>query len=96
MADPPRRIAGIALAALLAACSAPGPAPDELRLAGEALGTAYRVAIPRPLPAPAAALAAAVDRELELVDKLMSTYREDSELVRLNRHAADSPFPVSA
>ncbi len=96
MADAPRRIAGIALAALLAACSAPGPAPDELRLAGEALGTAYRVAIPRPLPAPAAALAAAVDRELELVDKLMSTYREDSELVRLNRHAADSPFPVSA
>ena len=59
------------------------------------MGTSYRVTVPEPLPATAAALAAIAVSELERVDALMSTYREDSELSRFNRHDSTDPFPVS-
>ncbi len=38
----------------------------------------------------------AVAEALEAVDANMSTYREDSELSRFNRHPGADPFPVSA
>jgi thiamine biosynthesis lipoprotein len=36
-----------------------------------------------------------VEAELAGVDERMSTYRDDSELSRFNRAAADVPFPIS-
>ena len=60
------------------------------------MGTVYRVTVPQPLPVAADELLSAVTEQLERVDALMSTYREDSELSALNRHATADAFPVSA
>lgn len=59
------------------------------------MGTTYAVTVSGLRPDLRPAVEAAVDRELELVDTLMSTYRPDSELSRLNRHPAGQPFPLS-
>ena len=60
------------------------------------MGTVYRVTVPRPLPVADSELLSAVRTQLERVDSLMSTYREDSELSALNRHDSIDAFPVSA
>lgn len=60
------------------------------------MGTAYRVTLPRPLPVADGELLSAVRTQLERVDSLMSTYREDSELSALNRHDSVDAFRVSA
>lgn len=59
------------------------------------MGTVYRVTVPRPLPVAAGELSSAVAAQLEQVDALMSTYREDSELSALNRHDSSDGFPIS-
>jgi len=60
------------------------------------MGTRYSVKVAAALDAPARArAAAAIEAQLALVDRLMSTWRDDSEIMRLNRHAAGDPFPVS-
>lgn len=59
------------------------------------MGTVYRVTVPRPLPVAAGELSSAVAEQLEQVDALMSTYREDSELSALNRHDSSDWFPIS-
>ena len=60
------------------------------------MGTVYRVTVPRPLPVTDGDLLSAVAAQLEEVDALMSTYREDSELSALNRHDSIDAFPLSA
>lgn len=59
------------------------------------MGTAYRVTLPRPLPVADGELLSAVRTQLERVDSLMSTYREDSELSALNRHDSPDAFAIS-
>ena len=59
------------------------------------MGTRYRVTVPEPLPAAADEISLAVRAALERVDALMSTYREDSELSALNRHAANRAMRMS-
>ncbi len=60
------------------------------------MGTTYRVLVPLPVPAVGAELAEATAAALDRVDRLMSTYRPDSELSRFNAHASMEPFAVSA
>jgi thiamine biosynthesis lipoprotein len=85
----------LALAAALA-CADPCPR-DRLELAGETMGTRWSatVACPSPSlrPAPLEAELAGV---LARIDARMSTWREDSELSRFNRHAGTDWFAVSA
>ena len=59
------------------------------------MGTSYSVTLPGADPGEEGSVSAAVRAELELVDARMSTYREDSELSRFNRHASSEPFPLS-
>ncbi len=59
------------------------------------MGTSYRVTVPATSSSDESLLRAAVRAELELVDGLMSTYRPDSELSRLNRHRSSEPFHLS-
>jgi len=83
---------------LLASCA---PATDERPLAafeGETMGTYYRVKVAgeemteeRRRTVHEAAVA-----EMEAVNSRMSTYLEDSEISRFNRHPEASPFTVSA
>jgi thiamine biosynthesis lipoprotein len=69
---------------------------EQVTIRGEALGTSYSIKLIGPRGAlNETALAQAAKEELDRVDALMSTYRDDSELMRLNRAAADEWFPVS-
>jgi thiamine biosynthesis lipoprotein len=67
--------------------------PVELFLAGPTMGTRYTVKVVAPGPVSEesrTALETGIGRVLELVDSAMSTWREDSELVRFNRHGTES------
>jgi len=81
----------------LATCSR---APDRPlhRFEGETMGTTYSVQLAgrRLAPGERERLEELVRSTLAAVDARMSTFREDSELSRLNRHASVEPFPVSA
>ena len=80
---------------LALACDAP-PASEVLEIGGETMGTRFAVAVVRPPPALThAALEALTAQVLAGVDERMSTYRDDSELVRFNRSRSTRWFPVS-
>lgn len=72
--------------------------PVHAEFTGRTMGTTYSVKIAQEdfSQAARAELAGAIADRLERVDALMSTYREDSELSRFNRHASLEPFVVSA
>jgi thiamine biosynthesis lipoprotein len=61
------------------------------------MGTAYQVKVARESLAEArrAEIEATILAELDLTNELMSTYVDDSELMRLNRAAAEEPFALS-
>lgn len=85
---------GVALAALCG-CASREPSPPALELAGATMGTSYRVTLPG-APQDDGAIGAAVRQALDRVDALMSTYRADSEVSRLNRHESSEPLSISA
>ena len=93
---------GGAGALALAGCGprAPQPSDRPLQFGGETMGTRYVVKIAGAAAAMGAArrerLAADVHAALEDVDRRMSLYRPDSELMRFNRHASTAPLPLSA
>lgn len=65
-------------------------------LVGETMGTTYNIKLGRQLTETERdAIDAAVERVLERIDSLMSTYRDDSELMRFNRHRSTTPFEAS-
>jgi thiamine biosynthesis lipoprotein len=67
-------------------------------LEGKTMGTTYHVKIVARSPEESArivALQGEIDARLEQVNDEMSTYRDESELSRFNRHASSEPFPAS-
>ena len=86
------RAALLALAAFAAACA---PPPDPTwTLDGEAFGTRWTVRIRGP-ETDAPSVRAAIEAELDAVDRSMSNWRDDSELSRLNASESTDPQPVS-
>ncbi len=81
-----------ALAAFTFAC-APSPEPTWT-LDGEAFGTRWTVRIRGP-ETDAPSVRAAIEAELDAVDRSMSNWRGDSELSRLNASESTDPRPVS-
>jgi len=75
---------------------APKP-PSAVEFTGSSMGTIYSVKVAvSDLPAESrGAIQQVIEARLDRVDRLMSTYRPDSELSRFNRHAANVPFPVA-
>ncbi|MFG0335460.1 MAG: FAD:protein FMN transferase [Maioricimonas sp. JB049] len=70
---------------------------ELVSLSGETMGTTWHVKLTLPVEQPDSdALRAGIDETLERVNDQMSTWREDSELSRFNRHESDSWFEVSA
>jgi thiamine biosynthesis lipoprotein len=72
-------------------------APARFVLSGQAMGTTWSVVL-NPVDRSSAdprRARTAVDTQLAATDRLMSTWREDSELSRFNRHASTAPFPLS-
>ena len=89
-----RRAAVFALMALAcAACASPPPNPSWT-LDGEAFGTRWTVQI-RGAEADADAVRAAIEAELDAVDRSMSNWRSDSELSGLNGSESTEPLPIS-
>lgn len=92
------RGARLALAGALgvAACGGPLPTAEPVELSGPTMGTRYSVRLSGPLDGQARRSAvAAIAGELARVDELLSTWRDDSEISRLNRQPPGEPFPVS-
>ncbi len=80
---------------LLAACGTPegASAPSYGAIQGQALGTTWSVRWAPVEALDAATAQATTDRVLAEVDAGMSTWRDDSEIMRVR--AADGPLPVS-
>jgi FAD:protein FMN transferase len=78
--------------------TAAAPAPlEELRLAGRAQGTTYHVHAYRPAPGapPTEVVETRVTEELDHIDRLMSSWRDDSEIERFNAAPAGTPFVLA-
>ncbi|MCE2390602.1 MAG: FAD:protein FMN transferase [Proteobacteria bacterium] len=96
-----RALLGIALLVLVAASAYrlwwTPPPPAVRELSGPSMGTTWSVKLAAPEldAAQRAELDWAVRDVLERIEQLASTYREDSELSRFNRHRSPEPFPAS-
>jgi len=102
MIDFTRRKTTLALGALAAAPLSAGCSDRTrtglLAFSGATMAGAYTVKIARPGTVSAAgtrALEQAIFAAVDAVDRAMSTFRSDSELSALNRHAAGTPFGLS-
>jgi FAD:protein FMN transferase len=102
MRNPALKLPNVALAAacLLTACSRGDDSPvvETYAFRGATMGTYYsvKVAAVGLGEARLAEVQATIERELDDVDSKMSTWLEDSELSRFNRHAETTPFALSA
>ncbi len=85
---------GVLLIALLVTVG-PLAAAEVETLTGRTMGTTYTVRFVRDATTDLKEIQAEIDRRLELVNDQMSTYREDSEISRFNRHAGTDWFEVS-
>jgi len=75
------------------ACQAPRQQEEIAVFSGTTMGTTFTVKVAAALDPPRrAALAGDIAATLESVDGAMSTYRDDSELMRFNRQPADRAF----
>ncbi len=92
------RFGVLAVLTFFAACQAapPPPLPQEV-FSGPTMGTTYTVKVVGQAleVGERREVAEAIVFELEAVNEAMSTYLEDSELSRFNRHPAGEPFPLS-
>ena len=70
-----------------------GPLEDRT-FSGEAFGTSWTVRIRGP-EEDAPSVRAAIEAELDAVDRSMSNWRDDSELSRLNASDSPDPLPIS-
>lgn len=70
-----------------------GCAPREAELGGQTMGTTWSVRLVDS-PVPSAELQVRLERELERVNALMSTYDSGSELMRFNGAPVQEPFAV--
>ncbi|MCI0332022.1 MAG: FAD:protein FMN transferase [Planctomycetes bacterium] len=82
---------------LLGLLVASGARAETLALRGATMGTTYHIKfVAEPGSIDAARLQADVEKVLAEIDRQMSTYRPDSELIRFNRAPAGEWFAVSA
>ncbi len=85
------------LAALLAAALLRGLSPsDDTLLSGDTQGTTYSIKIAAPLgEAEHRRVEETIAQRLDRIDRVLSLYREDSELSRFNRLDGVEPVPAS-
>ncbi|MCB5313548.1 FAD:protein FMN transferase [Yersinia intermedia] len=86
------------LMAVVGALLLTGCGPEQVNLEGKTMGTSYSIKYVSDSSTPSPKkLQQEIDRELELVNDRMSTYRSGSELSRFNQsRAVSTPFRVSA
>ena len=82
----------------LFAVSCTSKSPTEYLLRGETMGTSYSVKLVSDQSRSSAEIASlkeSIDRALKQVDRLMSTYRNDSEVSQINQLAVNQSLKVS-
>jgi len=80
-------------ALIFSACS---QAPENWQLSGRTMGTSYHITVvDAPRNIERSKLQTLIDRELQQVNQEMSTYIDDSELMRFNRSPVGEAVPVS-
>lgn len=94
------RVGLLATLFMLTACDAPAPsAKNETAAAtvleGKTMGTFWRVSAIDLSAARAEELRGKIQAQLDGDDQLMSTYKNDSALMRFNQSKSTSPWPVS-
>ena len=91
----PGAIAGLVMF-LVTACSSGEPDPEAVVLAGDTMGTRYRVVLGVELGhRESAKLSEMIAASLDEVDRAMSTWRSDSEVSSFNRSTSTDWFAVS-
>ena len=92
----PRSIAWCAAAIIAVAGCRFSPSLQTLSISGPTMGTSYSVKVAHPpRGVDEQALKEEIDAALDRIDALMSTYKPDSELSRLNRSKPNEWFSVS-
>ncbi|WP_444893506.1 FAD:protein FMN transferase [Microbulbifer sp. EKSA008] len=80
-------------AVILSACA---PSPESWQLAGRTMGTSYHITVVQvPSGLEQGELQQLIDDELQQVNQEMSTYIDDSELMRFNQSPVGQAIPVS-
>lgn len=78
-------------------CARCQPRLQEAVFTGEAQGATYTIKVAGNLGgAQRTQIQEVIEARLAVMDRTMSTYRRDSAISQFNRHAAATPFPVSA
>lgn len=67
----------------------------EMEFSGKTMGTRYHIKVMTGYFFRSEALKKKIDRRLEEINQSMSTYRQESEISRFNRHTAPSGFEIS-
>lgn len=86
---------GAALAWVVTSRMSPRGGPVAAGWSGTTMGTTYTVQLGTRSHVEDAALRASVERELDRINRLMSTYDSRSELSRFNRYTGSDPFALS-
>jgi len=82
---------------ILPLVSCGGGSRDAVEISGRTMGTGYSVQIPAgQTTIPAATLAHEIKALLDRINRIMSTYLEDSELTIINNNKTSDPVPVSS
>lgn len=90
------RLSSLVVPLLLVAACTPAPEHQVMQMRGGTMGTSYSIlVVDLPQAIDPKALADRIEKELDLVNALMSTYREDSELSAFNRSQSTEWIPVS-
>lgn len=88
--------AGVVAALLvLSGCDTGSKAPPTV-LEGKTMGTFWRVSVVDISPQQAQSLRQKIQTQLDADDHLMSTWKDDSALMRFNHSTSTAPWPVSA
>ncbi|EOY5415744.1 FAD:protein FMN transferase ApbE [Cronobacter turicensis] len=85
----------LAAALMAAGCdNAPTSAPQALVLEGKTMGTSWRVSLANVDAARAGDLRQKIQARLDADDQLLSTWKDDSALMRFNHARTTAPWPV--
>jgi thiamine biosynthesis lipoprotein len=93
--DVSRLIATAAVLALTLACGQPSPAPQLVKRAGLAMGSSLELTAWTPDESAAGEAFRQVFAEFDRLDRMMSVWKPESDIVRLNQAAGEHPVPVS-
>ena len=83
----------LSLMLLLTACQ---PAPTQIRIQGNTMGTYYAVTLSDPFPGGQAALQGELDTLLARINQEISTYDPDSLISRFNQGSGQPPMAIPA